>query len=364
MDLNKILRANNIETSRIASIDEVVREPKVLVPIKELSRNLVEDVFETLIHPNIRRGASSTRHDVIIDNKKKISGFIEKDQPIKFVFQGFPFKCRNPIETLRRTPDLGELAFLQRLADINKTVAQLYPPGVEFTVLTEGQTYKDLFGANGEEVVNFEGRCRYFLRKLGADRVVTFVDFLDTVDDTKHFLDMNRTEEERLYKKQTYTSQENIDQLVPVMMRSLPITQEVSYEDLLTVFGFGVEFKNLSNFQMDFLEYLSEAAKELSIKYLAIQNTKSSLNTISSKYPEHIYISTTSKTERYSFHPIHRRTRLYPHHGVPVYGSDKVDIVFLGEVISSPRYFKAVYCDDDIEDAPFYFLKGRQHLRK
>jgi len=65
---------------------------------------------------------------------------------------------------------------------------------------------------------------------------------------------------------------------------------------------------------------------------------------IGSHFPDYLYISTTSKQDRYSFHPIHRRTRLYPHHGVPVLGSDRVDIVYL------------------IEDAPFYFLKGKQHI--
>ena len=120
---------------------------------------------------------------------------------------------------------------------------------------------------------------------------------------------------------------------------------------------------SLTDTQLSLLQKLSEAGEELAIRYLAFQGAKNKLGVIPKSFPRSLYVSTTSKISRYGFHPIHRRTRLYPHHGVPILGSDRADIVFLKEVLENPDNYLAVFCPDDIEEAPFYFLKGRQHVR-
>jgi hypothetical protein len=190
---------------------------------------------------------------------------------------------------------------------------------------------------------------------IEAEKLIKFIDFLDLVENKGKFLKLCQKEE-------NYIETNEIEHFVPVMMRSLPIINKVSFEDLLVVFGFGDNSQNLTNFEKEFAHYIKDAAKELAIKYLAIQKAKKNLDVVGSRFQGSLYISTTVKPDRYSFHPIHRKTRLFPHHGVPILGSDKVDIVYLGEVITSPEIYTAVYCGDDIEDAPFYFLKGKQHM--
>ena len=346
-------------------MDSLIGRPEILVPAGSLGGALSGGIVDILMHPSIRRGSSAIYREAINDCGTRISKFVEKDKPIEFVFQGFPFKCHNPFETLRRTPDLGELAFLKRLLDINETIKQLYSPGVKFTVLTEGKSYKDLFGASDKEIALFTKVCREFCRKLKAEKIVNFVDFMDLLDDPQRFSTLCTIEEGRLRDRQSSGfMDEEVEQFISVMMRSLPYIQDVTYKDLLSVFGKNKALTALSDNQLELLEALSNDAKELAIRYLAIQKAKGDLNVIGSKYPDYIYVSTTAKRNRYSFHPIHRRTRLYPHHGVPVFGSDKVDVVFLGEVISNSDKYTAVYCDDDIEDAPFCFLKGKQHIKK
>jgi hypothetical protein len=355
MEFNKLLEINGVNIKRIPTLNALAKYPVTLFPVSRTAGAMQDQIFDLLMDATIRRGDGIILSSVQKEYKDEISKFIQRGEPIKFVYQGFPFKCHNPVETLRRTPDLGELACFQRLMDINETVKQIYSPGVTFTILTEGNSYKNLFGASQKELEVYQNRCEYFTRLIEAEKLIKFIDFLDLVENKGKFLKLCQKEE-------NYIETNEIEHFVPVMMRSLPIINKVSFEDLLVVFGFGDNSQNLTNFEKEFAHYIKDAAKELAIKYLAIQKAKKNLDVVGSRFQGSLYISTTVKPDRYSFHPIHRKTRLFSHHGVPILGSDKVDIVYLGEVITSPEIYTAVYCGDDIEDAPFYFLKGKQHM--
>lgn len=364
MSINELLKLNNLHTIRIPDIGRLLREPKVLLSKKDDGRHLQDQIFDLLMDSTIRRGDGLIIEDVKNDYKKKILKFIDNNEPIKFVFQGFPFKCHNPIETLRRTPDLGELAYLLRLRDINETIKQIYPSGVSFTALTEGRTYTKLFGATEDEVVNYMKSLVNFSNILKMDGIISFVDFLDVVD-SDMFTNKVRIEEDLVFDRiQNGGVDDNLEQLTSIMMRSLPINNEVCFEDLLTIFGFLGSKDQLSEFQIEFLKYIKLASKELAAKYLAIQNVKKRFKIINKAFSDSLYISTISRNDLYSFHPIHKKTRLFPHHGVPVLGSDKVNIVYFGEIITHPDIYTAVYLENDIEDSPFYYLKGKQHIKK
>jgi len=151
--------------------------------------------------------------------------------------------------------------------------------------------------------------------------------------------------------------------LVPIMMRSLPIVEGVDLEDLFAVFDYQLSSDSLTASQAKLRERLLSESRELAIRYLAIQHTKKALKVISRSFPDKLYVSTISRPDVYSFHPIHRRTRIFPHHGVPVLESDKADIVQFREIAKNPKNYVAVFCSDDIEAAPFYFLKGKQNFK-
>lgn len=102
MDYNGVLNANNINTVRIASIDRLLRNPRILLSVKDLNSNGSGAVFDLLMDSIIRRGDGLIFNRVREEYQRKISKFISVNEPIQFVFQGFPFKCHNPVETLRR----------------------------------------------------------------------------------------------------------------------------------------------------------------------------------------------------------------------------------------------------------------------
>lgn len=351
IDINKI----NIRVEK-QTLGNLLGRPSVLIQEKSSFGSTADRVLNLISDPVIRRGDGVLISSAENEYLNKMKYFIDKNEPINIVFQGFAFKCHNPVETLRKTPDLGELATIKRIADINETVKKVYPPGLRFTALTEGRSYKDLFGASEKEVNLYLERCRYFAKLLGVESILKFIDFMDLIPDEKTFFDESRSAE-------TGISQTEIQQFTPVMMRSMPIIEHVAFEDLLAIFGYGNDGA-LTEFQREFGEYIKLGATDLAIKYLAMQKVKKKHNIIDSHFPNDLYFSTTAKPNRYSFHPIHRKTRLYAHHGVPVLGSDKTEIVYLGEILKNKDIYTAVYLKDDIEDAPFYFLKGRQFIRK
>lgn len=364
MDFDRLLKVNNVNIKRTSDIEGLFRKPEVLLFLPNRDGDKAEIIFDLLMDPIIRRGDGIIYSGTQLEYKGKISKFISRSDPIQFVFQGFPFKCHNPVETMRRTPDLGEVAFLQRLADIDETIRQVYSPGAKFTIVTEGKSYKDLFGATGAEVEMFEQTCKRFSDRLRIRSTIEFISLLDLIKNKKGFFEACREETDFIFDACSKGKVDEVEQLIPVMMRSLPIVSKVPFEDLFAVFGFGSGSGNLTGFQKEFGAFLKEAAKELAAKYLAIQKVKRKFDVINNAFPDYLYVSTTSKKDRYSFHPIHRKTRLYPHHGVPVLGPDRVDVVYLGEIISNPSIYTAVYYDGDLENAPFYFLKGKQHIKK
>lgn len=364
MRVEEILQISGVSRKEDGCVSRFYRSGRPLVELGASGDSLPEKIFELLSHQSIRRGKSDLYDQTRKDYLKKMDFFTDHNLPLEFVFCGFPFKCHNPIETVRRTPDLGELSFLLRLMDIDATVRQIYPPGVKFTVLTEGNAYQDFFGATSEEIQSFNKRIDRLVKDLNAEEKIDFIDFLSVCQQSSDFKKQCSEEEEGLQEKQEEEAvHRKIKALIPVMIRSLPIVENVPLDDLFQVYDYGLSSQNLSGFQREFRDYLLEGAKDLTIRYLAFQRAKTKLDVIRQAFSQKLYVSIVPKPSHYSFHPIHRRTRLFPHHGVPVLGSDRVDIVFFKEVVQNPDIYVAVFSDDDIEQAPFYFLKGKQHLK-
>ena len=362
MKYREILRIFGINQIEKGSIVEFYRQPKPIFYLNFQSSPKAEDIFSVLFNPAIRRGDGIIYDSVKQDYVQKINYFMQRDEPIEFVFLGFPFKCHNPLETPRRTPDLGELAFILRLLDIDATVQQIYPPGIHFTVLKESNVYKDFFGAKEEELEKYENRLEDFITALGGIKKIVLVDLMAVCLCIPVFEKTRKEIEKSLNLGHGKEVEKQIQALIPVMKRSLPITSGIPIDDLVVVFEKTKTFLPTA-FQERLKQYVMAESRRLALRYLAFQEAKRLLEVVQKSFPEKLYVSTISRPDRYRFHPIHRRTRYLPHHGVPVLESEKVDIVFFSEVIKNSGIYSAVFCQDDIEDAPFYFLKGKQFIK-
>ncbi|MDP3994577.1 MAG: L-tyrosine/L-tryptophan isonitrile synthase family protein [bacterium] len=357
--MKEILRIYHINQKEGPPINQFLRQGRPLFKPDISSGDLSSAIFDLLSNKTIRRGPTDYIYSESENYTKKIDFFVKENRPVEFVFQGFPFKCHNPMETCRQTPDLGELAFLTRLLDINATVKQIYQPGVSFTILAEGHAYSHLFGASSNEVDIFDKGLKHFVSLLNANDVISFVDFNERLKVSNDFDYIYKDQEQKLKAEKNPETQKEVERFIPVMMRSATMIEGIALDDLAAIYN-GDE---LSLNQKELNSQLLDEARELAIRYTAFKKAQGLVAVIPESFPEKLYISVISRPGRYGFHPIHRKTRYLPHHGVPVLESDKVDIVFFQEIIKNPASYTAVFCPNDSEEAPFYFIKEQRHKK-
>jgi pyoverdine/dityrosine biosynthesis protein Dit1 len=78
---------------------------------------------------------------------EKIQPFLVNNEPIRFVMLGFPFKSTNDRDkVLGKLPDMGEQLTLETFSKFNEKVKQVYAPGVDITIVSDGYIFNDLLG--------------------------------------------------------------------------------------------------------------------------------------------------------------------------------------------------------------------------
>lgn len=86
----------------------------------------------------------------------KVVSAMERGVPIPFVLPAFPGKSPNPSKVLGILPDRAErqaLEFLQKLCD---RINQLYRPGVQMILCSDGRVFSDVVGLRDEDVTAYQ----------------------------------------------------------------------------------------------------------------------------------------------------------------------------------------------------------------
>ena len=347
------------------NLDQILYPLRPLAPLPD-NNSVADKIWEKLNDQSIRKGNTTNLSDKKVDEwRNKIAQFVTKDQPIKLVFIGFPFKANlNPLKTNRCLPDLGELYFLRRLAEIDFTVRQVYAPGIKWIVLTEGDAYRGLFDIAADEVVTYQEVVRMFVSRLGMNENISFHSLAKLLSQYPNFVPKTLEIEERLntlynnYPKELpaefhtmlWTMRQSID------WRSYSV-EELYYltaDELPTDAPIAIQ---------DIWQTLTARAVKITSKYLAINQAKNMVasnggSIVEEVYHDACYISVTPKTGRYAFHAVSQHSRFLPHHGVPVLVGKRngyVRIVYLIDIISKPHLYRAVYVSEDQENLPFFY---------
>jgi pyoverdine/dityrosine biosynthesis protein Dit1 len=127
----------------------------------------------------------------------RIDSFVTQGQPIKFAMLGFPFKSTNTRDKVfGPAPDLGEQLTVQNFVDFNKTISNIYTPGVKITVASDGYVFNDLLGVADSTVADYTAHSQDYSR-AGVFQIIDLNDFY-----TGHDLTSKRT---RLMEQFGYT---------------------------------------------------------------------------------------------------------------------------------------------------------------
>lgn len=339
-----------------------------ILPHRHNSTDTVADeVWRVMNEP---RFAKSRRQDITTQAPaylELIRRAVEAGEPIKFAIILFPFKIwRNPLKTNRRYPDLGELATLNQLASLSYAIRHKYSPGATWTILTEGEAYQELFGIPTDEMKAYLGRIKDFVSIMGEGKLfefkplsevmAAFPDFWD--HQAKRLRALESTWEEGVPDKYAdyywtfYSSQD---------------VRDVDPETLKRLYGNGKKnglptADDLPPGEREIFNRIDRDAQRKMRWYLAYNQAKHDVGeggAIPTTFPGHLYVSVTDKPGRFTIHPLNNKTRLFPHHGVPIFSAKTglVSIQWLHGALSRPDRIKPVYLSGDVEDQPFYYLE-------
>jgi pyoverdine/dityrosine biosynthesis protein Dit1 len=105
---------------------------------------------------------------------QKIEFFIEQEKPIHFILPAFPAKSPNRQNVLGSLPDMGERISLQFLQSLCDQIRDIYPPGAQITICSDGRVFSDLVYVNDEDVTAYGREIRNILNEINADAVNVF----------------------------------------------------------------------------------------------------------------------------------------------------------------------------------------------
>ncbi|KAJ5919634.1 hypothetical protein N7454_009469 [Penicillium verhagenii] len=108
---------------------------------------------------------------------------VEKQEPIRMILPAFPFKSPNSRDkVLGIMPDFGEELALAHLNGLCENVAQVYKPGADVYISSDGLVYNDILGVPDEVVWDY-GEA---LRKMAVEKGLTHVKFIRLFELLEH----------------------------------------------------------------------------------------------------------------------------------------------------------------------------------
>lgn len=316
-------------------------------------------ILSVFLNGRVRRG-----NLVLID--AYWSNFIEriekrtaKAEPINIVLPTLPFKDQNPLTTRLPldTVDLGEYLFMAQIRDIIRSVGEIYPPGLRFTILTDGLVYADIF-ANGEKakIKAYRQNCETVADALELKDLVSFIDMFVVVNNQPGFFESQKDFRDILRYLQER------DNKVKERMRSL------RWGMLVNIPSLGYTYNDFKTFltlpEEELPKDVRERITEASLDYASFALAMDFLQCIDAQFPDDLRATVHPKNApQIPIHLVDRSSIVFPYNGVPVISEDKLSrtgslrrsarIIRYCDVLQYPEA-KAVFLPGG--DNPFYYL--------
>lgn len=326
----------------------------------------IDKIWDTFKQQHFTR---STARDLQHNNtettyRRQIANFVRQERPIRLAMIAFPFKAnRNPLKTNRQTPDLGELSFLSSMIRLDHAVRLDYAPGVHWTILTEGEFYQPLFEVSDEEISSYINGVKNLISLLDANELFELTPLKNVMESFPDFPGCVQAEQDRIQKEIKTNGIREYESFFQTFLTSQDVRRHPP-EMLRHIYKAGGCTGQLTTAELNLRNRLARKAKEMLICYTAINTAKGMVGNgrgaIALTFPDHLYISVTTKPGRYAFRAIpHDTCRLLPHHGVPVLldNGQKVDIRWLDHIqpeIDTGK-IQPIFWANDTEKLPFAY---------
>lgn len=118
--------------------------------------------------------------------RKKLEYFLHRGSPIQFCLPAFPCKSTNPRKTSGARPDGAEYEAFSHLHQFCRNLRKIYPPGADFTVVSDGHVFSDCIGTDDSEVYKYTDAVKELSDTIfsnfslsSGDSPITFVNLRD-----------------------------------------------------------------------------------------------------------------------------------------------------------------------------------------
>ncbi len=234
--------------------------------------------------------------DIIIGKLLKISNFYRRDkvhqselsfvyyfklntaitmkEKIYFVLPAFPAKSRNRNKTYSSLPDYGEVASLKMLNGFAAEVSELYKPGVEIIICSDGRVFSDLVGVTEDDVTLYKKAMKDIVKTFKFSHI-SFFGLEDSYSSKMSFSQM-RYILERDYARDLFSIKQSVKNEKRMLLMFNGIHRFIK-EDYLFI------KKSLSKNQ------INKLSKEVAYKVIQRSNAWSSL--VESFFPQAVRLS-------------------------------------------------------------------------
>lgn len=104
----------------------------------------------------------------------RVLAFMEKGEPVQLVLPGFPAKAPNAAKVLGPLPDAAERIGLQFLEALMAEVRQVYAPGAQLTLCSDGHVFADVVGVSDADVTAYRSALVTMISSLGLTHLRVF----------------------------------------------------------------------------------------------------------------------------------------------------------------------------------------------
>jgi len=103
-----------------------------------------------------------------------IERVIQNNETLQLILPAFPAKSPNRNKTLGHRPDLGEVMALQSLERMAQEIEQIYAPGAQVVICSDGRVFSDVVAVTDDQVNDYGADIDLIIREQSLRHLMTF----------------------------------------------------------------------------------------------------------------------------------------------------------------------------------------------
>ncbi len=146
-----------------------------------------QTIAEVMFDRQFLKGLKVNCSRILLANQ--IERLTDKQIDIKMVIPALPYKVTSPVKCKSEDPDLGEVIYLIRLAEIAQIIDNIYHAFVpnllgekaSFTVVSDGLRFNQIVNEPSDVVQRYQERLKTWIMKLKLSSYVKIVDYREVI---------------------------------------------------------------------------------------------------------------------------------------------------------------------------------------